>query len=181
MFRPEVGLHQGVVQELVESVESGDIRSVQNLLDAGWRLEASQAIYTYLTRLVDPLIPAEIQALVLEKVLLNFIFTDENGDVPVEVVAADVLGLIRQELPGNHLQLIAMLLHLLDFVIKSSPADELRGNTLPISMLPIFFNIQNQHINEWRRIAAIFLEIIRQSTNYLDVTLYDEEEQGCDD
>ncbi|XP_056635636.1 uncharacterized protein LOC130444510 isoform X2 [Diorhabda sublineata] len=171
MFRPEVGLHQGVVQELVESVESGDIRSVQNLLDAGWRLEASQAIYTYLTRLVDPLIPAEIQALVL----------DENGDVPVEVVAADVLGLIRQELPGNHLQLIAMLLHLLDFVIKSSPADELRGNTLPISMLPIFFNIQNQHINEWRRIAAIFLEIIRQSTNYLDVTLYDEEEQGCDD
>lgn len=49
---------------------------------------------------------------------------------------------MKEELPANHLLLSAMLFDLLDAVIKSSPADELRGNTLPISMLPLFFTVQ---------------------------------------
>lgn len=70
-----------------------------------------------------------------------FFFQDDAGNVPVEVVALDVIGLMKQELPSKQLQLASELLHLLDTVIKFSPADELRGNTLPISMLPLFFNI----------------------------------------
>lgn len=56
-------------------------------------------------------------------------------------MATDVIGLMKQELPLKRLGLASDLLHLLDTVIKFSPADELRGNTLPISMLPLFFNI----------------------------------------
>nr|XP_023028926.1 uncharacterized protein LOC111517107 isoform X2 [Leptinotarsa decemlineata] len=160
LFRAEATLHQGVVQELLDAICKGDVRTIRGMLEAGWRLEASQALYTFLTRLGQPLIPPSIQSLVL----------DDNGNVPIEVVATDVLGLMKQELSAKHLQLASVLLHLLDTIIKISPADELRGNTLPISMLPLFFNIQTQHINEWRRIATIFVELIRQASHHLEVT-----------
>ncbi|CAH1966181.1 unnamed protein product [Acanthoscelides obtectus] len=128
------------------------------MLQAGWRLEASQALYIFLTRLQQPLIPHSIQSLVL----------DDNGNVPPEIIATDVLGLLKQELSENHLALTSLLLNLLDNVIKVSPADELRGNTLPTSMLPLFFNVQNRHISEWRRIATIFVEVIRHASQALD-------------
>lgn len=57
-------------------------------------------------------------------------------------MAADVLGLIRENLSERHKALIGLILHLLDYCIKSSPADELRGHTLPVSMLPLFFNVE---------------------------------------
>ncbi|KAG5872336.1 hypothetical protein JTB14_023604 [Gonioctena quinquepunctata] len=161
LFRAGAALHQGVVQEILEAIVKGDNRTIRSMLAAGWRLEASQALYTFLTRLDQPLIPPSIQSLVL----------DDTGNVPIEVVATDVLGLMKQELSEKHLQLTSVLLHLLDTIIKISPADELRGNTLPISMLPLFFNIQSQHINEWRRIATIFVELIRQTSNHLELPI----------
>lgn len=45
----------------------GSPRTVRSKLDAGWRLEASQALYTFLKRLNQPLIPVSIQSLVLGK------------------------------------------------------------------------------------------------------------------
>ncbi|KAL1494581.1 hypothetical protein ABEB36_010156 [Hypothenemus hampei] len=142
LFRGEGIPHQGVVSEILTSIENGSYRAIRNMLDAGWRLEASQALYTYLTRLNQPLIPYTIQSLVLD---------NNNNNITPEVVASDVLGLIREDLSMRHRSLIGLILHLLDCSIKLSPADELRGHTLPVSMLPIFFNIeviflQKQHI-----------------------------------
>lgn len=44
---------------------SGSSRSIRAMLEAGWRLESSQALYAYLTRLNQPLIPFYIQSIVL--------------------------------------------------------------------------------------------------------------------
>ncbi|KAH1014232.1 hypothetical protein HUJ04_003096 [Dendroctonus ponderosae] len=159
LFRGEGIAHQGVVNEIVAYIEHGSSRSVRTMLEAGWRLESSQALYTYLTRLNQPLIPFSIQSLVLDA---------SNIDVTPEIVASDVLGLIREELSSRHKVLIGLILHLLDCSIKLSPADELRGHTLPVSLLPLFFNIENYHfMHEWRRILAIFVELIRQAPNAL--------------
>ncbi|KAJ8917853.1 hypothetical protein NQ315_010766 [Exocentrus adspersus] len=158
VFRVGVAVHQGVVQEILSAIHKGQTRTIRSMLDAGWRLESAQALYIFLSNLGKPLVPDSIQALVLQN--------DDN--IPVDVVATDVLGLIQQELPEKHLQLITILLNLLDTVIKFSPADELRGNTLPISMLPLFFNIQSQHMQEWRRIVTIFVELIRKAGERLE-------------
>ncbi|XP_018574467.1 uncharacterized protein LOC108913405 [Anoplophora glabripennis] len=159
VFRVGVAVHQGVVQEILTAIQKGQTRTIRTMLEAGWRLESAQALYLFLSNLQKPLVPDSIQALVL----------DNNENIPVEVVATDVLGLIKQELPQKHLHLITILLNLLDTVIKFSPADELRGNTLPISMLPLFFNIQTRHMQEWRRIVTIFVELIRKASQQLEI------------
>lgn len=81
------------------------------------------------------------------------------------MVALDVIGLMKQELPSKQLQLASELLHLLDTVIKFSPADELRGNTLPISMLPLFFNIDVSCIK-----FQLYINIFRSLLLILDTT-----------
>ncbi|VEN60214.1 unnamed protein product, partial [Callosobruchus maculatus] len=108
------------------------------------------------------------QSLEAVREIVTSLRSNDNGSVPPEIIATDVLGLLKQELSAKHLALTSLLLNLLDTVIKVSPADELRGNTLPTSMLPLFFNIQNQHMSEWRRIATIFVEVIRQATYHLE-------------
>ncbi|KAJ8975450.1 hypothetical protein NQ317_000699, partial [Molorchus minor] len=158
-FRGGAAVHQGVVQEILTAIRKGTTTTVRNILEAGWRLEAAQALYLFLTGLPRPLIPQSIQALVLD---------DSNGNISADVVATDVLGLLKQELPNKHIKLISLLLNLLDTIVKFSPADELRGNTLPIVMLPLFFNIQTQHMQEWRRIVTIFVELIRQASQQLE-------------
>lgn len=69
-------------------------------------------------------------------------FADAPDDIAPEVIATDVLGLMKQDVPEKRLELLILLLNLLNTVIKYSPSDELRGSTLPLSMLPLFFNIQ---------------------------------------
>ncbi|XP_060528293.1 uncharacterized protein LOC132703181 [Cylas formicarius] len=161
VFRAEAGIHDGVVNEIVEAIENGSAGSIRSMLEAGWRFEAAQALYVFLTRIEQPLIPVSIQSLVLD---------NNNANIPPEMVASDVLGLIKEQLPPTHIRLLALILHLLDCSIKLSPADELRGHTLPVSMLPVFFNIQNHHLmREWRRIITIFVEIIRQASSALNV------------
>lgn len=78
----------------------------------------------------------------LNKITCFFLLDNNNDNVIPEVVASDVLGLIGEELPGRHKALIGLILDLLDCSIKQSPSDELRGHTLPVSMLPLFFNIE---------------------------------------
>lgn len=65
MFRAGAALNQNAVQELLLALEKGDVPKVRNMLESGWRLEASQALYSYLTRMEEPLIPLTIQSLVL--------------------------------------------------------------------------------------------------------------------
>lgn len=57
-------------------------------------------------------------------------------------VARDALGLIRQDLSGRHGELLAHILGLLRHLTLSAPeCSELNGSPLPISLLPVFFNL----------------------------------------
>ncbi|CAH0554694.1 unnamed protein product [Brassicogethes aeneus] len=155
LFRPGPALHHQIVNEMVHYLQRGNGRPVSQMLQDGFRVEAAQALVIFLNRKTQCLLPDYIQALAL----------DAPASVLPEMVATDVLGLIKQDLPTKRLELILLLLRLLDTVIKYSPADELRGSTLPLSMLPLFFNITNSHISDWRRIVTIFVELIRQGQN----------------
>lgn len=66
----------------------------------------------------------------------------ENPGVCPEVVAQDILGLLRQDLTGRHYGLLEAVLDLLHCILKCSPADELSGCNIPVTMLPVFFNMQ---------------------------------------
>lgn len=79
-------------------------------------------------------------------------FQDDNPGVAPELIAQDILGLLRQELNGRHLILLIAVLDLLYYSLRCSPADELAGCSVPISMLPIFFNMQviKIFINEFK-------------------------------
>lgn len=67
MLRVGGAVHQGVVQELFIAIKKGDSSTVRAMLEAGWRIEASQALYMFLARMQTPLIPLTIQRLVLGK------------------------------------------------------------------------------------------------------------------
>lgn len=60
-------VHQGIVQEFFTAIKQGDPDAVRTLLESGWRIEASQALYMFLARMETPLIPHSIQRLVLGK------------------------------------------------------------------------------------------------------------------
>lgn len=68
-----------------------------------------------------------------------------QDDIQPEVVAHDMLGLIRQDVKGRHLVLIILLLDLLRGIRMTSVGTELAGADLPITMLPIFFNLEVIH------------------------------------
>ncbi|XP_017779178.1 PREDICTED: uncharacterized protein LOC108564592 [Nicrophorus vespilloides] len=110
--------------------------------------------------LKKPLIPLHIQALVLDP---------DNRSVNPEVVAQDALGLIMQEVAGRQLRLVQHILDLLHHVLKYTPTDELAGCNVPISMMPVFFNLQAEHISQWRRVATIFVELIRYAPQQLNI------------
>lgn len=67
LLRVGGAVHQGVVQELFIAIKKGDTDTIRGMLDAGWRIEASQALYMFLARMGTPLIPHTIQRLVLGK------------------------------------------------------------------------------------------------------------------
>lgn len=62
--------------------------------------------------------------------------------MPPEVVARDVLGLLEDEIKGRQMILLQCILDLLNHVLKYTPTDELSGSTVPIYMMPIFFNLR---------------------------------------
>lgn len=59
-----------------------------------------------------------------------------------ETVAADILGLIKQDVKGRRLVLIEVLLDFLNFMRKHSSSNELSGSSVPMSMMPIFFQME---------------------------------------
>lgn len=67
---------------------------------------------------------------------------DENPGVSAELIAQDILGLMKQDIAGRHEMLVICILDLLNTILKHSATDELRGCNVPITMLPIFFNMQ---------------------------------------
>lgn len=123
---------------------------IRNILETESALEIAAGLQYFLIRLKKPLIPSHIQALALDV---------EEGIQP-ELVAYDILGLIRQDIKERHLVLIVLLLDLMRIVRMSSVGDELAGSGIPVTMLPIFFNLQVSHIPKWRTIATIFVEMI---------------------
>ncbi|KAI4463768.1 calponin y domain-containing protein [Holotrichia oblita] len=94
---------------------------------------------------------------------------DDNPGVAPELIGQDILGLLMQEFNPNHLLLLIAVLDLLHHSLRHSPADELAECSVPINMLPIFFNMQTEHISHWRRIAMIFMEVTRFSPSYFQL------------
>ncbi|XP_019874802.1 uncharacterized protein LOC109602805 isoform X2 [Aethina tumida] len=161
LFRPGPAMHHQIVSEMVLALEKSQPRHVERLLNDGFRIETAQALLIYLNKRGQPLVPEYIQSLAL----------DAPDDIAPEVIATDVLGLMKQDVPEKRLELLILLLNLLNTVIKYSPSDELRGSTLPLSMLPLFFNIQNQHVQDWRKIVTIFVELIRKAATETEETI----------
>lgn len=79
---------------------------------------------------------------------------DESPGVSAEIIAQDILGLLRQDVSGRHEVLLLNILDLLNSIVKYSPTDELRGCSVPISIMPIFFDMRvNMNITKriiWR-------------------------------
>ncbi|KAB0795644.1 hypothetical protein PPYR_12483 [Photinus pyralis] len=132
---------------------------LSHLLRQGWVLESAAALHRFLRNLKKPLVPPHIQALAL----------DENPGVSPEVVAQDVLGLVKQDVKGRQYHLVSSVLDFLYCVLKETPTDELTGCSVPITMIPIFFNIQTNDLRHWRRIATVFVEIIRMAPTELNL------------
>ncbi|KAF5278461.1 hypothetical protein FQA39_LY05950 [Lamprigera yunnana] len=154
--------HDQRIRQIMHQLERGGA-GLQHLLQPGWAMESAVALQQFLRHLKKPLIPQHIQALAL----------DDNPGVPPEVVAQDMLGLLRQDVEGRHYVLITMVLDLLYCTLKQMPSDELSGSYIPITMLSVFFNMQAEHIIQWRRIATIFLELIRMAPEHLNFPVED--------
>ncbi|CAG9773944.1 unnamed protein product [Ceutorhynchus assimilis] len=150
-------LNLEMANQILTMIENGSAPA--NRMISAWNREAAFALYQYL-RANQPLIPESIQSIVLD---------NNNCNINPEIVAADVLGLIDEELHHRQKTLLWLLFQLFDCGIKVSPADELGGNTWPVSTLPLFFNLEDhRYLNDWRRILMIFVEMIRQAPNTLD-------------
>lgn len=132
---------------------------LSHLLRQGWVLESATALHRFLRSLKKPLVPPHIQALAL----------DENPGIAPEVVAQDVLGLVKQDVKGRQYHLVSSVLDFLYWVLKETPTDELTGCSVPITMIPVFFNIQTNDLRHWRRIATVFVEIIRMAPAELNL------------
>lgn len=92
------------------------------------------------------------------------------------MVAQDILGLLKEEVSDRHEILLTEVFDLLYNVMKYATTDELNGSNMPITLLPIFFHLKLEHMPYWRRVAMIFVEIIRASPNYFDI--WTEEDLG---
>lgn len=112
--------------------------------------EVTAGLHYFLMHLPEPIIPPRIQALAL----------DATSEVEPETVAADILGLIKQDVKGRRLVLIEVLLDFLHFMRKHSVSNELSGSSIPVSMMPIFFQMEAQHMVKWQLITGVFMEII---------------------
>ncbi|KAK5644687.1 hypothetical protein RI129_005987 [Pyrocoelia pectoralis] len=156
-------IFQGAVDEnrirkIILELQRGGT-GLSNLLRQGWVVESAAALQRFLRNLKKPLVPPHIQALAL----------DENPGIAPEVVAQDVLGLVKQDVKGRQYHLVSSVLDFLYWVLKETPTDELTGCNVPITMIPVFFNIQTNDPIHWRRIATVFVEIIRMAPSELNL------------
>ncbi|KAK9729816.1 RhoGAP domain [Popillia japonica] len=165
LFR--ISRHDGRIKQIANEIHKGG-RGLEKLLEDCTIREIASGLQYFLLNLKKPLMPTYVQSLAL---------TDSPGVAP-ELIAQDILGLLKQELAANHLVLLIAVLDLLHHSLRCSPADELAGSSVPISMLPIFFNMQAEHISHWRRVAMIFMEIIRFSPSYFQIDTEEYNDSG---
>ncbi|XP_043474143.1 uncharacterized protein LOC122506168 [Leptopilina heterotoma] len=132
--------------------------------DNGSALECAAALRLYLCDLKKPVIPLRVQELMLA----------DNPGVEAREVARDALGLIRQDLIGRHGELLAHILGLLNHLALSAPPSELHGSPLPITLLPVFFNLGPADLVKWRQVAVRFNELINEAPVQLGLHLMSE-------
>ncbi|XP_046427197.1 uncharacterized protein LOC124183139 [Neodiprion fabricii] len=122
----------------------------------GAALECAAALQLFLSRLKVPVMPRNVQQLILA----------ENPGVSPRTVARDALGLIRQDVNGRHGELLCDLLGLLRHLTLAAPpseCSELRGSPLPVALLPVFFALTPADLVKWRQVAARFSELINEA------------------
>lgn len=159
--------HDQRIIEIAKEIRSGGPSLFRTLEENSVR-DVAAALQYFLIYLRKPLIPVYIQGLVLD--------SDSQKIEPL-MIAQDVLGLLKQDLEPRHLDLLKLILDLLYAILTYSPSDELSGCNVPISMMPIFFQMQTEHLSQWRRVATVFVEIIRLAPELLNIVqphLYDE-------
>ncbi|XP_066599082.1 uncharacterized protein, partial [Prorops nasuta] len=145
-------------RQIFNSLKRGEILDLENIEDSA--LECAAALQLFLIRLKRPLIPRDVQQLILA----------DNPGVAVHVVAMDALGLIRQDVRGRHGELLADLLDLLRHLTLSGPPaerSELQGSPLPIALLPVFFSLTPADLIKWKQVAARFNELITVASENL--------------
>lgn len=158
------------VQQIMNDLERGGGAGLGRTVEQGWVAEAAAALQYFLAmKLRKPLIPEYIQALALGTQISltdrNFVsssFSDESPGVSGDIIAHDILGLLRQDVRDRHEILLLSILDLLNCIVKYSPTDELRGCSVPITMLPIFFDMQAGVSILWK--IAIYSLVFRRIT-----------------
>ncbi|KAK9890912.1 hypothetical protein WA026_012254 [Henosepilachna vigintioctopunctata] len=167
IFRPRPHINSFSVQEKVfRALRKGNKRILYRLVTRDRAEDGVGGLQIFLTKMRQPVLPPFIQALAL----------GDNKGISADVVAVDMLGLIRQNLPPRHLRLITALFDLLHCAVKNTHTDELKGSAVPLSMLPIFFQLETLNIPRWRRMVAVLMEMIRLAPSHLNINLHVEEE-----
>ena len=145
LFR--ISRNDDAVQQIANAISKGK-KSIDKMLDDFTVREIAHGLQYFLLHLRKPLIPIHIQTLALGNVKICFMIdifiwlADDNHGIDPEVIAHDVLGLVREELSDRHEKLVLTILDMLFHIVKNSPADELAGYSIPVSMLPVFFHLQ---------------------------------------
>ncbi|XP_046390098.1 uncharacterized protein LOC124158809 isoform X2 [Ischnura elegans] len=175
LFRIERG--SSIKPRLVQAMKRGDRQALSHLLypnseelaripglsDIGFAtadsyiaVECSAALISLLGCLPKPLFPVRVQRLVL----------GGNEGVPVQSVACDALGLLKQDISGRHLNLVTSFLDLLYTVSKNARFSELGGPSVAATLLPVVFQLQAEDVCRWQNSAAIFSELITMAPKY---------------
>ncbi|KAG8240145.1 hypothetical protein J437_LFUL019755 [Ladona fulva] len=157
--------------KIIHAFQRGDRQALHNLLypsseeitriqetavpggrsvDARIALECSSALIAYLVDLPKPLLPLRVQRLVL----------GGNEGIPVENVAQDALGVLKQDLAGRHLALATSFMELLNVVIRKSLSSELGGPSIVLFLFPTLFQYCPADLQSFLNAATIFNEMI---------------------
>ncbi|XP_014261969.1 uncharacterized protein LOC106674043 [Cimex lectularius] len=151
-------------QKILTCMIKGDKVSIKPLLQRSTIIECASALQTFIRYLKQPIIPVRVQQLVLA----------DNPGIPENLVASDALGLLQQDLSGPHLELLLSLFELIYLICSNYHRNEFTCVSLPITLLPTFFNIKQPWGQKWRQVATRFHELIikapewsRQKKHYL--------------
>ncbi|XP_026479454.1 uncharacterized protein LOC113385839 [Ctenocephalides felis] len=142
-------------RDILSRIERGDQDILQSLRTHGGPLEVASALKTFLVGLRAPLMPARVQELIVA----------DNAGVSTRTVALDALGLLSQETPSSRqrtllLSLLGLLQKISNNANSNNTLGELEGSHAALVMLPVFFNFTVDVLPHWRRIAAVFNELL---------------------
>ncbi|KAL3268658.1 hypothetical protein HHI36_007761 [Cryptolaemus montrouzieri] len=168
IFRPRPHINSFSVDEKVyHALRKGNKRALHRLVTRDRAEDGVSGLQIFLTKLRQPIVPPFIQALAV----------GETKGITPDIVAFDMLGLMRQNLLPRHLRLITALFDLLHSAVKNTHTDELRGSAVPLSMLPIFFQLETLNIPRWRKLVSVLMEMIRLAPSQLNIAQNPGEQQ----